>query len=1163
MRAQPSDGEDAVRSSGVQPRTGPPAALPSRFAPVRLLGEGAFGRVWLADDLVRGERVAIKVPRDGALHGLEHVKRELRALGAVAHPGLLGIDELVVEAGACALVMAPLEGTPLDEHLATAPAEAGARFAALLPGIADALGALHAEGVLHLDLKPKNVHVTPDGRPVLLDFGLARTLGETPHAITGTPAYMAPEQARRAPLGPAADWYAVGVMLFEALTARLPFAGGGAETLARKIRQPAPRVAELAPDADPALAALADALLERDPERRWASELVRAVRAPARRVAPFVGREPERARLHALLDGVVARGSTAAALVRAPSGRGKSALLGAFAEDAARAGALVLFARCHPGDHSPFAGLDPLVEALGGALAAQPAVLEMLTSAPDSASLTRMFPSLTPRVEPLPLAGPADPEAHRRALRLLAQGLAQLSALQPIVALIDDAQWGDADAAEGLRELLLGAGRTLFVIGHRDDGTSAFEGALDDAERADVTVERLTLPPLGDGDARALVAALAPDADAAALCDAAAGSPLLLELLARRAATRDAPARAEDLLARELAELSPEARHALALVSVAGTPLPRAVLAHAIGEGATAPAVRALVGRGLARWATARHGAVRDVEVAHDRIALAALDHAGDRRPLHAALDDALEARGVDDAELRLIHARGAGHGPRAAAFARRAAHETRAALAWDRAAALYATALELSPGAPDAGALEAARAECLAAAGRSREAADAFESASEASPAGPERRALARAAAEQLLRGGHLTRGRAAMARALEEIGEPFRSTPATLASLLAHRTWLSWGPPRFAPSRRGSARARVERAEACLAAGIALTNVDSPRGAELVGRALRLAARAGDERLYGRALAYAAAYAGSTGPRAERAIGAALTECERIAARHDDPYVAATAHGARVMLAFALGRYAAGLEHARAARARYLECPGAVRERVTADTYEVAMLARMGRYAEAAARRAEVTRDAQARDDRFVVLAMETGVPLEIELALDRPDRAAAALERSTRTLPALRDGFTVLHFFLGFGRIELALHEGRAAVAQQAVEELARALGRSLLRSMPFLRLSVLELRARAALARGDRATAARAARALVTSGFPWATGVGYALAGMADGSRATLERAASELGALGMEGRALAVRARLGEPTDTALAALGVRAPARYVARLLPR
>src|SRR6185436_11983547 len=111
------------------------------------------------------------------------------------------------------------------------------KLRAAIAQLAAALRTLHAHGLVHRDVKPHNVLVTPAGRVVLLDFGLVAGVAQSESNVVGTPAYMAPEQGMLQEVGPAADWYGVGALLYEALTGELPFQGGPLQVLMAKQHQ--------------------------------------------------------------------------------------------------------------------------------------------------------------------------------------------------------------------------------------------------------------------------------------------------------------------------------------------------------------------------------------------------------------------------------------------------------------------------------------------------------------------------------------------------------------------------------------------------------------------------------------------------------------------------------------------------------------------------------------------------------------------------------------------------------------------------------------------------------------------------------------------------------------------------------------------------------------
>ncbi len=232
--------------------------------------------------------MALKQLRSPSHDTVANLRRASRLLESVVHPHLAAPGE-VIEADNCWNVSMELVfGVDLMGHLrqGVGPAEPvdGAALRRVLAPLAHALATLHVRGVAHNDVKPGNVVVTERGRPVLLDFGSVTPLGELPEAdacsLWGTPAYMAPEQATATRSHPSSDWYAFGVVLFEALSGRLPFPGNTASVLLEKRMSQAPPVLDIVPGADRELSRLAMALLERDPELRPDARQVLSVLAP-------------------------------------------------------------------------------------------------------------------------------------------------------------------------------------------------------------------------------------------------------------------------------------------------------------------------------------------------------------------------------------------------------------------------------------------------------------------------------------------------------------------------------------------------------------------------------------------------------------------------------------------------------------------------------------------------------------------------------------------------------------------------------------------------------------------------------------------------------------------------------------------------------------------
>jgi Flp pilus assembly protein TadD/tRNA A-37 threonylcarbamoyl transferase component Bud32 len=329
-RSTPHPSARATGADAPPPPAAPPAEAPTRIGRFQIrqwVGEGAFAEVYRAYDPHLDREVALKAAKPGTLGTPRRVKRflrEARAAGNLRHPNIVPLYETGEDAGRHFLVSAFIPGRTLGAVLAEAktagsgmpPADA-ARIARKL---AEALGYAHGEGVVHRDVKPENVMIDDKGEPLLMDFGLASRAdpdeGEerlTRHGIAvGTPAYMAPEQARADPtaVGPASDQYALGCTLYELLTGRTPFSGPPevqyllhqTETPPppRKLRRGVPRDLETiclkCLEKEPGKR-YADCHAVADDLRRWLDGEPISVRRPglAERAARWVLRNPRRA----------------------------------------------------------------------------------------------------------------------------------------------------------------------------------------------------------------------------------------------------------------------------------------------------------------------------------------------------------------------------------------------------------------------------------------------------------------------------------------------------------------------------------------------------------------------------------------------------------------------------------------------------------------------------------------------------------------------------------------------------------------------------------------------------------------------------------------------------------------------------------------------------
>jgi len=246
------------------------------FALERLLGQGGMGEVWLARRPGK-DPVALKILQDQSLRAM--FEDEAEVLARIQHPGVVRVHGLHRDRGRLALEMERLEGQTihaLQRRLFAEgqafPVEAAVTIAARL---ADALAHLHARNIVHRDVAPQNVIIEPDGRVVLLDFGVARAEARKTRTaigvVKGRPAFMAPEQAAGGVVGPKADVYALGVLLWELVAGRPLFSR---ETgIAEALRRPQPPPLRSArPEVPLRVSALVQAMLVEDPRRRIPSD---------------------------------------------------------------------------------------------------------------------------------------------------------------------------------------------------------------------------------------------------------------------------------------------------------------------------------------------------------------------------------------------------------------------------------------------------------------------------------------------------------------------------------------------------------------------------------------------------------------------------------------------------------------------------------------------------------------------------------------------------------------------------------------------------------------------------------------------------------------------------------------------------------------------------
>lgn len=1079
-----------------------------RYELVRRVGSGSMGVVYAAVDRDSGRTIALKTLHQLDPGALFRLKNEFRSAAGLSHPNLVSLHQLVSHDDEWFITMEFVDGVSFFDHVRqgmserTGAAPPPERLRPALLQLAAGVSALHAAGKLHRDLKSSNVLVTADGRVVILDFGLAADDvaegGED--GLLGTPATMAPEQAAGNPASPASDWYAIGVMLYEALTGRLPFTGPPLAILhAKQHEDPAPPQA-LVPDVDPELAALCMGLLQRDPAARLGGADIRealgeAPLGPTESGARFVGRDDL---LSAMRDAfqLALAGSPVCVYVRGRSGIGKTALIDRFIAELRRNDrAFVLQGRCYERESVPYKAFDSVLDALAQHLRHLPQEEAAALLPREIHELTRLFPVLAraPVVADLPqrnFVAPDPQEARRRAFRGLKELLARIADRRPLVLRIADLQWGDEDSARLLVELLSPPDppAMLFIGSYRideDDAPMLRElRRLGARPELKALVRDLLVEPLSPDQAEELaLARLGRDSDSARaearrIAAESGGNPLFVEELARHIAGHRGAAPAEvslDAVVRtRLAGLRAAGRSLLEIVAVAGRPIPPSLAFTA--SGVTDRAVLGeLQAQHLLRTLASRSGDT--VECYHDRIRDTVLAQLGGDRlaQLHRTLADAL-AQSADDPELLAHHLHAAGALKEAHAAAVAAAERAAASLAFYRAAQLYGRALAWASDLPDdeRRALLRRRADALALAGRSAEAAPVYASAAEgASPA--ESLELRRRAGEQFLVSGNIDQGVQMLRPALVEVDLGYPATPGRAnMSIITRSTQLSLRGLGFAAVREEQVPpADLLRLDVCLSAAVGLAFVDPIRGYSFYQRGLLLALQTGEPQRIARALAGVGAMIMSRGTA--NAVGRGTTllkEARRLAEQLSEPRLIGLCEIVDAIAAVSLGRWRRALEHCEQGAQILLDrCVGVGWELDLARMSTMRGLFMLGELAELGHRAHAWLRESEDAGD----LCGEVWSALYSAYALLGADDITSARDRVRGAMRRWsKDGFHFQHMLALILETSCDLYQGQGGSAWQRLAESWVAVENSYIFGWQGQRILFLHARGLAAVA-----------------------------------------------------------------------------------------
>jgi len=706
------------------------------------LGRGGMGVVYRAHDTLLDRPVAVKVVSGSDLgtEGRARLLREARAAARLNHPNIVSVHDAGEADGVLFIVMELVEG----ESLFSRKPQSVAEILSISRQVCAALDHAHAHAIVHRDLKPENVLIGSNGSVKLMDFGLARPVASrltTEGTLVGTVFYIAPEQALGQEIDGRADLYALGVMLYELTTGRLPFTGDDPlAVISQHLHAPLVPPRAYNPQIPAPLDGLIVRLLHKQPEGRPATAAevrqtlehldLAATSAPEEELSlldrivrgRLVGRERELAEAEAHWRRA-ASGEGQVLLVSGEPGVGKTRLVRELAAQAQVMGARLLTAECYAEGGAPYGPVAQIIrEALGAAS-------DGLSGLPEYvlADLITLVPALRVRYAHVPPNPELEPEAQQERLyESLVSLITALQASAPAFLFLDDAHWADSGTLFLLRHLARRTRklRLLIVLTYREvelDEARALNDVLLDLNRERLAT-RLKLSRLSRDQTRDLLAAMFAEEITPEFLDGiyreTEGNPFFIEEVCKalieegklyREGGRwrrpnmeeiNVPQSVRLAIQARVSKLPPVAQDVLRLAAVLGREFDFETLLRA-SELDEEALIEALENAGRAQLLSESHRGGRVAFAFAHALMPATLRESVSglrRQRLHRRVAAAIESLRPDDFEALAHHFAAAGEPHKAVEYSRHAARRAEALYAYDEAVRHLQNALDLVP---------------------------------------------------------------------------------------------------------------------------------------------------------------------------------------------------------------------------------------------------------------------------------------------------------------------------------------------------------------------------------------------------------------------------------------------------------------------------------